>query len=281
MSILFISDIHADVKALKAVLALAGSDGFASHFGDIDTVFCLGDTLERGYRPRETVELLQTIPNLKIVIGNHDEAVQRQEYIGGGDQQSMIIHAEFRKNGGMKYFEHMPKTIVDRKHMVYAAHGGIIDPGLITPPGLSESDAWLCTETWQRPTDNIAPYFDNYSGYYYTPDMSFEQAAIELPTGHIIASGHQHGEHAYMEKKGEVINLLKDVVGSPVTINGIKLRTKTFLLEEKANYHFVVGAVSLTDHRNGWGKMRFGVQWENGNGEKYFSLVNCKPLLKV
>lgn len=281
MSILFISDVHADVKALKAMLALAGSDGFASHFGDVDTVFCLGDSMERGYFPRQTVELLQTIPDLKIVIGNHDEAVQRQEFIGSGDPQSMIAHSEFRKTPAMEYFEGMPKTIVDRKHAVYAAHGGILDPKVIAPFGTTKENLWLYTETWQRPTDNIAPYYDAFTGYYYTPAMSFDRAMEKLPWGHIIASGHQHQEHAYkMGKNKMVYNLMKTVIGKPVKVNGVKLRMKTFPLEEKTNYHFVVGAVTLTDHRNGWGKMCFGIQWENGS-ERCFSLVNCKPLLKV
>lgn len=280
MSILFISDIHADVKALQALLKLTGSEDFTSHFGKVDTTFCLGDTLERGYRPGDTVELLKTIPNLNIVIGNHDEAVQRGEYIGSGDQHSIIAHSNFMADGGMAFFDMMPKTIVDTKNKIYAAHGGIIDPVTIAPSsGISETDAWLYTETWQRPTDNIAPYFDCCTGYYYTPGMSFDRASEKLSRGFIIATGHQHGEHAYMERRGTVYNLLKNPVGVPVNISGIKLRTKPFALEEKANYHFVVGCASLTDHRNGWGISRFGVLWENHNG-RVFSLITCKPLLK-
>lgn len=69
MRCLIISDIHANLTALDAVLAAAGS---------IDAVWCLGDLVGYGPDPNECVARVQTLPNLLCVIGNHDAAALNQ-----------------------------------------------------------------------------------------------------------------------------------------------------------------------------------------------------------
>jgi predicted phosphodiesterase len=66
MRILVISDIHANLNALNAVL---------KHAGKVDEIWCLGDVIGYGPDPNECVQRLRELPNFKSVLGNHDAAV--------------------------------------------------------------------------------------------------------------------------------------------------------------------------------------------------------------
>ncbi|MEN6435331.1 MAG: metallophosphoesterase family protein [Anaerolineaceae bacterium] len=66
MRILVISDVHANLTALEAVLASAKP---------FDTVWCLGDLVDYGPDPNECVERIRSLPNLYCVMGNHEAAV--------------------------------------------------------------------------------------------------------------------------------------------------------------------------------------------------------------
>ncbi len=63
--VLVISDIHANLTALEAVLADAGS---------VDEVWCLGDVVGYGPDPNECIQRLQELPALTYLMGNHDFA---------------------------------------------------------------------------------------------------------------------------------------------------------------------------------------------------------------
>lgn len=65
MRVLVLSDIHANLNALQAVLAAAGT---------VDQVWCLGDLIGYGPDPNECIELLRAQPNLTCLLGNHDAA---------------------------------------------------------------------------------------------------------------------------------------------------------------------------------------------------------------
>ncbi len=62
---LIISDIHANLTALEAVLGDAGQ---------FDAVWCLGDLVGYGPDPNECIERIAQLPNLQCIIGNHDAA---------------------------------------------------------------------------------------------------------------------------------------------------------------------------------------------------------------
>ena len=74
MRILIISDIHANLEALEAVLAAAG---------EFDACWCLGDLVGYGPNPNECVALVQELPELICLMGNHDAAA-----IGIGETKS-------------------------------------------------------------------------------------------------------------------------------------------------------------------------------------------------
>jgi len=69
MRILVISDIHANLTALEAVLAEAG---------DIEATWCLGDLVGYGPDPNECIARISQLPNLSCIIGNHDAAALKQ-----------------------------------------------------------------------------------------------------------------------------------------------------------------------------------------------------------
>lgn len=65
MHILIISDIHANLTALEAVL---------SETGEPDATWCLGDLIGYGPDPNQCVQRIRELPNLLCLIGNHDAA---------------------------------------------------------------------------------------------------------------------------------------------------------------------------------------------------------------
>jgi diadenosine tetraphosphatase ApaH/serine/threonine PP2A family protein phosphatase len=72
MLVLVISDIHANLEALEAVLrdaATADADGRV-----FDSVWCLGDLVGYGPDPNECVARVRSQPGLTCLIGNHDQA---------------------------------------------------------------------------------------------------------------------------------------------------------------------------------------------------------------
>jgi predicted phosphodiesterase len=67
MKVLVISDIHANLTALEAVLSAAG---------EYESVWCLGDLVGYGPDPNECIEIIAGLPNLTCIMGNHDAAFQ-------------------------------------------------------------------------------------------------------------------------------------------------------------------------------------------------------------
>lgn len=82
--ILVISDIHANLTALEAVLADAGA---------VDGVWCLGDLVGYGPDPEKCIERIRELPNLTCLQGNHDAAV-----LGKLDQEAFNREATVSVN---------------------------------------------------------------------------------------------------------------------------------------------------------------------------------------
>ena len=68
MTYLVLSDIHANLEALEAVLAAAG---------DYDHALVLGDLVGYGADPNEVVARIQALPSTTIIRGNHDKVATR------------------------------------------------------------------------------------------------------------------------------------------------------------------------------------------------------------
>ncbi|HQK04844.1 MAG TPA: metallophosphoesterase family protein, partial [Anaerolineaceae bacterium] len=63
MKILVISDVHANLTALEAVLADAGNN--------YEVVWCLGDLVGYGPDGNQCVQRIRELPNLLCIRGNH------------------------------------------------------------------------------------------------------------------------------------------------------------------------------------------------------------------
>jgi len=121
MRILVISDLHANLTALEAVLADAGS---------VDATWCLGDVVGYGPDPNEVVERLRDLPDLSCILGNHDVAVL-------GQMDYAVFNTEARKSllwqkknvtpANLFYLENLPQNTLVRDN-VTLAHGSPRDP---------------------------------------------------------------------------------------------------------------------------------------------------------
>lgn len=70
MRVLLVSDIHSNIEALTAVIEAADMTRF-------DAVWCAGDVTGYGPNPDECVKYFLGLPNLKIVMGNHDSVISK------------------------------------------------------------------------------------------------------------------------------------------------------------------------------------------------------------
>ena len=128
MRILVISDIHANLIALEAVLADAGQ---------IDAAWCLGDLVGYGPDPNECISSVRNLPNLVCVIGNHDSAVldQIDPYSFNSEARQAI---EWTKNAltdaSLIFLESLPETAEPQSinheldHQITLAHGSPRQP---------------------------------------------------------------------------------------------------------------------------------------------------------
>ena len=75
MKIAIISDVHSNIEALQACVSKAEALG-------VEQYVCLGDVIGYGPDPAATLELVQALPNIVMVRGNHEEALFTSYYKG-------------------------------------------------------------------------------------------------------------------------------------------------------------------------------------------------------
>lgn len=121
MRILVISDVHANVTALDAVLADAGT---------VDEVWCLGDLIGYGPDPNEVIDRLRALPRLTCLMGNHDAAlagVMPFVAFNGDAQRSLEWQREQITADSLRFLEGLPsETLVRGKASL--VHGSPRDP---------------------------------------------------------------------------------------------------------------------------------------------------------
>ena len=120
MRILIISDIHANLTALDAVLNDAGQ---------VDAVWCLGDLVGYGPDPNECVERIQQLQNLVCLIGNHDAAVSGDIEIATFNNEArlaVIWTQSVMEPAHLEFLRALsPQTVIDS---VSLAHGSPRQP---------------------------------------------------------------------------------------------------------------------------------------------------------
>ncbi len=120
MRVLVISDIHANLTALEAVLADAG---------EVEATWCLGDLVGYGPDPNECVERIRGLPNLVCLLGNHDAAALNQidvDAFNSEARSSLNWVKGTLSADNLDYIQHLPEvTEVDQ---VTLAHGSPRNP---------------------------------------------------------------------------------------------------------------------------------------------------------
>jgi len=82
MRIVVFSDIHSNLDALEAV---------AKSLPAYDELYCLGDIVGYGPQPNEVVERLQELGPTVVLMGNHDDAVVRDDVEGFSTHAAMAV----------------------------------------------------------------------------------------------------------------------------------------------------------------------------------------------
>ena len=140
MRVLIISDIHANLSALEAVLEAAG---------DIDATWCLGDVVGYGPDPDACVSRIRSLPNLTCLLGNHDSAV-----LGNIDIASFNLEARISvkwtqseiKNKSLDFLKSLPeKTVVEGQTLAHGSPRYPIWEYLFHTPTIEENFAYFDT----------------------------------------------------------------------------------------------------------------------------------------
>jgi|WetSurMetagenome_2_1015567.scaffolds.fasta_scaffold109074_2 diadenosine tetraphosphatase ApaH/serine/threonine PP2A family protein phosphatase len=120
MRILVISDIHANLNALEAVLSAAGK---------VDAVWCLGDLVGYGPDPNECIDIIRSQPNLVCLLGNHDAAALGQIDLEAFNREARLSARWMRSaltSDSILFLQSLPeKQVVDN---VTLAHGSPRNP---------------------------------------------------------------------------------------------------------------------------------------------------------
>ncbi|MEJ5201087.1 MAG: metallophosphoesterase family protein [Anaerolineales bacterium] len=120
MRILVISDIHANLTALEAVLEAAGS---------VDATWCLGDLVGYGPDPNECIELVRSLPSLVCLLGNHDAAATSHISLNAFNYDARLSVHWLRgvlKPQNMSFLAGLPEKYVT--HQVTLTHGSPRNP---------------------------------------------------------------------------------------------------------------------------------------------------------
>ena len=112
MKLVFISDIHSNIKALEAVLATEA---------DADAVYCAGDLVDVGFSPREVIALIRS-RGIPCVQGNHDRKII-EKFREGVDPQKkpenwVELNAQLLEKSDIEYLDNLPERLT-------FAHDGI------------------------------------------------------------------------------------------------------------------------------------------------------------
>lgn len=115
--IAFISDIHSNYFALKAVLEDIKER-------NVDTVYCLGDIVGYHTFPNETIELLKQEGVISI-LGNHDIDVINKKFNESKELDIFKWTYDELSEENLKYLQKLPRylDLEIEGHSVYICHG--------------------------------------------------------------------------------------------------------------------------------------------------------------
>ena len=122
MRILVMSDVHANITALEAVLKDAG---------DVDFTWCLGDLVGYGPDPNECIARLRMIPNFLCLMGNHDAAALGRIQLDAFNydaRRSIEWIQEVLTPHSLEFLKNLPEAIQIEDMDVTLVHGSPRNP---------------------------------------------------------------------------------------------------------------------------------------------------------
>ena len=120
MRIAFISDVHANPKALERVLDEVR--------GRADKIVCLGDVVGYGPDPAEAVRFCREACDA-VVMGNHDAVVcglRSDASMSPHARECAARHREMLSKDDLDWLRNLPYVYEDSG--IFAAHGALSDP---------------------------------------------------------------------------------------------------------------------------------------------------------
>ncbi|KAF5411155.1 MAG: metallophosphoesterase [Euryarchaeota archaeon] len=268
MARLIISDIHADIDSLNAIIEIIEDPSFTARYGDVTGIINLGDAVGRGFHPIEVIERLLELSDEKEVIsvvGNHDEAFLSNQEISGSDIASIEAHSELREDQRcMRFLKSLPQHSIDHDDRILAVHGGPIEPSTISD---GASDDRLYSHTWQRISDAGNDFLDDTAGYHYTPEHAFAHVDASFSGGFLILCGHEHYEACYSAIGGKIRDILKDMIRRMEVFSGRSVRVRSIMRQEDVSYLVRVGIAGPEGFSEsaefGTAVSHFGLLWEH------------------
>lgn len=116
------SDIHSNLEALEAVLAVFGENG-------VEGYVCCGDLVGYGPQPNEVVDRIASLKPLRGVSGNHDLAVIGRmdiQWFNDYAQAAALWTREALTPSARGFLEALPARVVEEPFMV--VHGSPRNP---------------------------------------------------------------------------------------------------------------------------------------------------------
>ncbi len=265
MSTLVISDVHADIRSLEAIISITADKRFTRKHSTVERLLNLGDTIERGYHPREVVHKLRELETMLPVIslrGNHDEARLLNRSVSGSDVRSREAHAN--SNACVSFLRALSDCYLDRANHILAVHGGPIDPSAL-------GDDWLYHRSWQRISSRS---YLSASGYHYTPREAFEHVKKTYGEGYVILCGHDHDEAAYSDRSGGLLEAMHAEQGRYAEY---RVMSKWIARDPSTSYLVRVGIAGPEGyHRAGLTRSHFGVIRQHNERER-IGLLSFTP----
>lgn len=267
MAQLIISDIHADIRALDAIMEITRDQAFIDLYGEITRIINLGDVVGWGFHPIEVIERLIGCGadiDLLSIMGNHDEAFLLNRDIIGNSSASRDAHSDLRGNQRcMQFLKGLPPYMVDEADRILAVHGGPIDPSAITERTCP--DRLLYRRTWQRISECGYDYCDG-TGYHYTPEHAFEDAMESLGSGVLILCGHEHLEACHIKVNGKQKNVIGDMIRREEVFSNRSVSIRAMIRQEGVSYLIrvgIAGPAGYVESEPGFGdSSHFGLIWE-------------------
>lgn len=117
-----LSDIHANIEALNAVLTAYEKEG-------IDRFLCAGDVVGYGANPNECVDIIRDLTD-SVVVGNHDAAVAGMmdySYYYDAARKVLDAHKNALTPENMTWLRNLPYTKRFNEYDIMLCHGSPVD----------------------------------------------------------------------------------------------------------------------------------------------------------